>query len=39
MFPCGVLVAQPEEVATNLVPKTLDTTINGSVIKFLTSDK
>ena len=38
-FPFGALAAQPEEVATDLVPKMLAMTINGGIVKFLTTDK
>jgi len=38
-FPFGVLAAQPEEVAADLVPKILNTTKNGSSVEFLTTDK
>jgi chlorophyll(ide) b reductase len=38
-FPFGVLAAQPEEVAADLVPKILTTTTNGSSVEFLTPDK
>jgi chlorophyll(ide) b reductase len=38
-FPFGVLAAQPEEVAADLVPKILATTINGGSVEFLTTDR
>ena len=38
-FPFGVLAAQPEEVAADLVPKILTTTKNGSSVEFLTTDR
>merc|ERR1712061_648266 len=38
-FPFGVLAAQPEEVAQDLVPKILSTSKNGSLVEFLTTDK
>ena len=38
-FPFGVLAAQPEEVAADLVPKILSTTRNGSSVEFLTTDR
>lgn len=38
-FPFGVLAAQPEEVAADLVPKILATTENGSSVEFLTTDR
>ncbi|KAL7571473.1 hypothetical protein ACA910_019225 [Epithemia clementina (nom. ined.)] len=38
-FPFGVLAAQPEEVAADLVPKILTTTQNGSSVEFLTLDR
>jgi len=38
-FPFGVLAAQPEEVAADLVPKILDTTQNGGSVEFLTTDR
>ena len=38
-FPFGVLAAQPEEVAADLVPKILSTTKNGGSVEFLTTDK
>ena len=38
-FPFGVLAAQPEEVAADLVPKILSTTTNGSSVEFLTTDR
>ncbi len=38
-FPFGVLAAQPEEVAEDLVPKILDTSGTGKSIEFLTPDK
>lgn len=38
-FPFGVLAAQPEEVAQDLVPKMLATTQQGSSVEFLTTDK
>lgn len=39
-FPFGVLAAQPEEVAADLVPKILaQKTTNGGICEFLTTDK
>lgn len=38
-FPFGVLAAQPEEVAADLVPKILATTQNGGSVEFLTTDR
>lgn len=38
-FPFGVLAAQPEEVAADLVPKILETTKNGGAVEFLTTDR
>lgn len=38
-FPFGVLAAQPEEVAADLVPKILATTTNGGSCEFLTPDR
>merc|ERR1711862_541737 len=38
-FPFGVLAAQPEEVAADLVPKILNTEGNGKSVEFLTGDK
>jgi len=38
-FPFGVLAAQPEEVAQDLVPKILATTTNGGSVEFLTTDR
>jgi len=38
-FPFGVLAAQPEEVAQDLVPKVLATTGQGTSVEFLTTDK
>jgi len=38
-FPFGVLAAQPEEVAADLVPKILSTATNGGSVEFLTTDK
>lgn len=38
-FPFGVLAAQPEEVAADLVPKILATNENGSSVDFLTTDR
>merc|ERR1712087_359719 len=38
-FPFGVLAAQPEEVAEDLVPKILNPGKNGSSVEFLTTDK
>lgn len=38
-FPFGVLAAQPEEVAQDLVPKILGISGNGKNIEFLTTDK
>jgi chlorophyll(ide) b reductase len=37
-FPFGVLAAQPEEVAADLVPKILSVKDNGSSVEFLTTD-
>merc|ERR1712032_1135909 len=36
-FPFGVLAAQPEEVATDVVPKILSVSGNGQSIEFLTT--
>jgi len=38
-FPFGVLAAQPEEVAEDLVPKILAKTDQGGAVEFLTTDK
>lgn len=38
-FPFGVLAAQPEEVAADLVPKILATKSNGGSVDFLTTDR
>jgi chlorophyll(ide) b reductase len=38
-FPFGVLAAQPEEVAADLVPKILNVKGNGSSVEFLTTDR
>merc|ERR1719284_2271515 len=38
-FPFGVLAAQPQEVAEDLVPKILSTNGNGKAVDFLTTDK
>ena len=38
-FPFGVLAAQPEEVAADLVPKMLAATKNGGSVEFLTTDR
>jgi chlorophyll(ide) b reductase len=38
-FPFGVLAAQPEEVAADLVPKILAANENGSSVDFLTTDR
>lgn len=38
-FPFGVLAAQPEEVAADLVPKILSSKSNGSSVEFLTTDR
>lgn len=38
-FPFGVLAAQPEEVAADLVPKILATSTNGGSVEFLTTDR
>lgn len=38
-FPFGVLAAQPEEVAADLVPKILAQKTNGGIVEFLTTDK
>lgn len=38
-FPFGVLAAQPEEVAADLVPKILSAKGNGSSVEFLTTDR
>lgn len=38
-FPFGVLAAQPEEVAADLVPKILAVKGNGSSVEFLTTDR
>eukprot|EP00522_Entomoneis_paludosa_P016186 CAMPEP_0172440028 /NCGR_PEP_ID=MMETSP1065-20121228/827_1 /TAXON_ID=265537 /ORGANISM="Amphiprora paludosa, Strain CCMP125" /LENGTH=345 /DNA_ID=CAMNT_0013188807 /DNA_START=24 /DNA_END=1061 /DNA_ORIENTATION=+ len=38
-FPFGVLAAQPEEVAADLVPKILAADQNGSSVDFLTTER
>lgn len=38
-FPFGVLAAQPEEVAADLVPKILSINTNGGSVEFLTTDR
>lgn len=38
-FPFGILAAQPEEVAADLVPKILASKANGSSVEFLTTDR
>jgi len=38
-FPFGVLAAQPEEVAADLVPKILAANTQGSSVEFLTTDR
>lgn len=38
-FPFGVLAAQPEEVAADLVPKILAQKTNGGSVEFLTTDR
>jgi chlorophyll(ide) b reductase len=38
-FPFGVLAAQPEEVAADLVPKILSISKNGGSVEFLTTDR
>eukprot|EP00591_Stephanopyxis_turris_P009897 CAMPEP_0195517944 /NCGR_PEP_ID=MMETSP0794_2-20130614/11838_1 /TAXON_ID=515487 /ORGANISM="Stephanopyxis turris, Strain CCMP 815" /LENGTH=332 /DNA_ID=CAMNT_0040646829 /DNA_START=152 /DNA_END=1150 /DNA_ORIENTATION=- len=38
-FPFGVLAAQPEEVAADLVPKILAIKENGGSVEFLTTDR
>jgi chlorophyll(ide) b reductase len=38
-FPFGVLAAQPEEVADDLVPKILSAEENGASVEFLTTDR
>ncbi len=38
-FPFGVLAAQPEEVAADLIPKILSKKSNGSSVEFLTTDR
>lgn len=38
-FPFGVLAAQPEEVAEDLVPKILGVKGNGQKVEFLTTDR
>lgn len=38
-FPFGVLAAQPEEVAADLVPKILTIKENGGSVEFLTTDR
>lgn len=38
-FPFGVLAAQPDEVAEDLVPKILGVSGNGQKVEFLTTDR
>lgn len=38
-FPFGVLAAQPQEVAEDLVPKILDVSGNGKFVEFLTQKR
>mmetsp|Transcript_29082 Transcript_29082/g.63295 ORF Transcript_29082/g.63295 Transcript_29082/m.63295 type:complete len:379 (+) Transcript_29082:72-1208(+) len=38
-FPFGVLAAQPEEVAADIVPKVLSISGNGKSVEFLTGDR
>jgi len=38
-FPFGVLAAQPDEVAADLVPKILGVSGNGAKVEFLTTDR
>jgi chlorophyll(ide) b reductase len=38
-FPFGVLAAQPEEVAADLIPKILNIKTNGGSVEFLTPDR
>jgi len=38
-FPFGVLAAQPDEVARDLVPKILSVSGNGAKVEFLTTDR
>ena len=38
-FPFGVLAAQPEEVAADLIPKILGIKSNGGIVEFLTTDR
>mmetsp|Transcript_5206 Transcript_5206/g.4883 ORF Transcript_5206/g.4883 Transcript_5206/m.4883 type:complete len:358 (-) Transcript_5206:115-1188(-) len=38
-FPFGVLAAQPEEVAADLIPKILAINSNGGSVEFLTTDR
>eukprot|EP00593_Proboscia_inermis_P006577 CAMPEP_0171322646 /NCGR_PEP_ID=MMETSP0816-20121228/115090_1 /TAXON_ID=420281 /ORGANISM="Proboscia inermis, Strain CCAP1064/1" /LENGTH=343 /DNA_ID=CAMNT_0011821175 /DNA_START=424 /DNA_END=1455 /DNA_ORIENTATION=- len=38
-FPFGVLAAQPEEVAADLIPKILNIKTNGGSVEFLTTDR
>jgi chlorophyll(ide) b reductase len=38
-FPFGVLAAQPEEVAQDLIPKILATSGNGKLVEFLTQER
>jgi len=38
-FPFGVLAAQPEEVAADLVPKILAQKTNGGLVEFLSTDR
>merc|ERR1712050_26208 len=38
-FPFGVLAAQPEEVAADLVPKILAVSGQGKSVEFLTTDR
>ena len=38
-FPFGVLAAQPDEVARDLVPKILGVSGDGAKVEFLTTDR
>jgi len=38
-FPFGVLAAQPDEVAEDLIPKILGVSGNGAKVEFLTTDR
>merc|ERR550537_371538 len=38
-FPFGVLAAQPEEVAEDIVPKILNISGNGKAVEFLSTDR